>query len=88
LTGWPPTQEQGGRFQPTKGASYGISEFFLFFVVQIVLVRQVEPRAGREQGRQGEHAEQQGTERARQRQGQPQLRQQQPLLAQQQQQVT
>jgi hypothetical protein len=81
--------------QPTKGASYGISQFFLFLQIVFFLRGEVEPRPGRQQGWQGQHPEQQGAERARQRQGrQPlgqqrrlQVRQQQPFF-QEQQQVT
>jgi hypothetical protein len=73
-----------------QGASYGISQFFLFLFPEIVflqivfLFREVEPRASREQGRQGEHPEQRRAERARERQGRPQLLVEQPFFAQQQ----
>jgi hypothetical protein len=61
--------------QPTQGASYGISQFFFLFLQQIVVLREVEPRPGRQQGRQGEHPEQPGAKRACQRQGQEQQQQ-------------
>jgi hypothetical protein len=77
--------------QPTKGASYGNSQFF-FLAVQNVFPREAGSRPGREQGRQGQHLDQQGEDRARQRRAghQPGLRRpqrQQPFF-QEQQQVT
>jgi hypothetical protein len=74
--------------KPTKGASYGISQFF-FLLFQIVFLRQVEPCL-RQQGRQVQQqpVAERARQRARQQQplfGRPQL--QQPLL-QEQQQVT